>query len=83
MTLRLIEAPTTEELEDHGPGCGHRARYRTLDGRHLCETCAQRLAGWAECYLCAGYGPTTSDPYGIGEEAPGRYCAPCIENDHL
>lgn len=29
--------------------CGHPDRYRTMDGRWLCETCARTADGWKAC----------------------------------
>lgn len=51
--------PTIFELQDHGPACAHRHRFRTTGGALACETCAQRFAGWDYCAICGLWNPTT------------------------
>lgn len=45
------------DVDDHGPGCGHLTRYRTMAGSVLCELCERRRRGWDFCHLCGRFEP--------------------------
>ena len=61
--------------------CGHPDRFRTMDGRWLCETCARVAAGWKACkkWTCPTLVPSdgkyceTHRPGGLDE----KVCATC------